>query len=86
MSIEVRGYKLGGVGKTVEVDGAYFGGYVKPANHKENRRDRRLVRNQNGKRQVVVVVRERDGLRPASSLPVRSGGAVLYPHARCGGH
>ncbi len=50
-----------GVGRTVEIDGAYFGGYVKPANHKENRRDRRLVKNQNGKRQVVVVARERDG-------------------------
>ena len=69
MSIEVRGYKLGGVGKTVEVDGAYFGGYVKPANHKENRRDRRLVRNQNGKRQVVVVVRERDGLVLPAAFP-----------------
>src|ERR1700712_3013376 len=46
MSTEVKGYKLGGVGKTVEVDGAYFGGYVKPANNRENRRDRRLVRNQ----------------------------------------
>jgi len=39
----------------------YFGGYIKPANHKENRRDRRLSRNQNGKRQCVVVIRERDG-------------------------
>ena len=38
-----------------------FGGYVKPANHRENRRDRRLARNQNGKRKVVVVVRERGG-------------------------
>lgn len=45
----------------VEVDGAYFGGYVKPANHKENRRDRRLVRNQTGKREVVVVMRQRGG-------------------------
>ena len=44
-----------------EVDGGYFGGYVKPANLKENRRDRRLARNQNGKRQGVVIVRERDG-------------------------
>ena len=34
---------------------------MKPANLKENRRDRRLARNQTGKRQVVVVVRERDG-------------------------
>ncbi len=45
----------------VEVDGAYFGGYLKPANWKENRIDRRLAKNQNGKRRVVVVARERDG-------------------------
>ena len=32
----------------VEVDGGYFGGYVKPANYKENRRDRRRVVNQTG--------------------------------------
>ena len=43
------------------MDGGYFGGYVKPANQRENRRDRRLARNQNGKRKVVVIVRERDG-------------------------
>jgi transposase-like protein len=29
MANEVRGYRLGGEGKAVEVDGAYFGGYVK---------------------------------------------------------
>jgi transposase-like protein len=45
----------------VEVDGAYFGGYVKPRNYKENRRDRRLAQNQTGKRRVVVVMRERGG-------------------------
>ena len=45
----------------VEIDGGYFGGYVKAANQKENRRDRRLVRNQNGKRKVVIVMRERNG-------------------------
>lgn len=45
----------------VEIDGAYFGGYVKPANNKENRRDRRLSENQSGKRRVVVVMRERNG-------------------------
>lgn len=57
--------QLGGDGETVEVDGGYFGGYIKPANYRENRRDRRLAKNQNGKRQVVVVVRERGG----STLP-----------------
>lgn len=65
MALELKGRHLGGAGETVEVDGGYFGGYIKPANHKENRRDRRLVKNQNGKRQVVVVMRERGG----STLP-----------------
>lgn len=58
MALEDAGQKLGGV---VEVDGAYFGGYVKPANIKENRVDRRTKGVQSGKRQSVVVVRERDG-------------------------
>lgn len=45
----------------VEVDGAYFGGYVKPANRVEDRKDRRKKVHQSGKRQVVVVARERGG-------------------------
>jgi transposase-like protein len=45
----------------VEVDGAYFGGHVRPANHKINRIDRRLAENQTGKRRVVVIMRERKG-------------------------
>jgi len=62
MSAEVRSVNtLGGEGREAEVDGGYFGGYVKPANLRENRVDRRLRRNQNGKRKVVVVIRERDG-------------------------
>ena len=61
MASELKGMRVGGAGRTVETDGAYFGGYVKPANRRENRVDRRLARNQTGKRQVVVVVREREG-------------------------
>jgi hypothetical protein len=45
----------------VEVDGAYFGGYVKPRNHKENRRDRRRTEHQTGKRRVVIAFRQRKG-------------------------
>ncbi len=45
----------------VEVDGAYFGGHVRPENRKEDRKDRRLRENQTGKRKVVVVMRERGG-------------------------
>ena len=65
MSEGMKSRSLGGEGKTAEVDGGYFGGYVKPSNHKENRRDRRLAVNQNGKRKVVVIIRERGG----KSLP-----------------
>jgi len=58
---EMRGRVVGGEGKEGEVDGGYFGGYVKPANLKGDRVDRRFARNQNGKRKVVVVIRERGG-------------------------
>ena len=75
MASEIKGRTLGGEGKIAEIDGGYFGGYMKPANHRENRRDRRLVRNQNGKRQCVVIIRERDG----KTLPAvfKSEGAAL---------
>jgi ISXO2-like transposase domain len=43
------------------VDRGHFGGYVKPVDQREYRRDRRLVRNQSSKRRVVVVIRERGG-------------------------
>ncbi len=45
----------------VEIDGMYAGGYVKPANYKENRRDRREAKNKSDKRRVVIVARERGG-------------------------
>jgi hypothetical protein len=50
----MKGRVVGGEGKTAEVDGGYFGGYVKPANRKENRLHRRFAENQSGKRKVVV--------------------------------
>lgn len=59
MALETETKTLGG---EVEVDGAYFGGHVRPANEKANRVDRRRAVNQNGKRQVVVVGRERGGV------------------------
>ena len=60
---------------TVEVDGAYFGGHVKPANWKVNRVDRRLAQHQTGKRRVVVVMRERGGI--AVTTVVRSEGQAV---------
>lgn len=61
MAEEFRGRKIGGAGKVAEVDGAYFGGYVKPANLREDRKDRRFRKNMSGKRQSVIIVRERNG-------------------------
>jgi molybdenum-dependent DNA-binding transcriptional regulator ModE len=61
MAEEMNGRIVGGKGKMAEVDGGYFGGYVKPANRKEKRVDRRFAQNQNGKRKVVVIIRERGG-------------------------
>lgn len=45
----------------VEVDGAFFGGHIRPANEKADRKDRRLKRHQTGKRRVVIAMRERYG-------------------------
>jgi hypothetical protein len=75
MASEMKGRTIGGFGKIAEIDGGYFGGYIKPSNHRKNRRDRRLVKNQNGKRQCVVIIRERDG----KTLPAvfRSEGEAL---------
>lgn len=55
MALEVQtGEVLSG---HVEIDGAHFGGHVRP----ENRKDRRLRENQNPRRRVVVALRERLG-------------------------
>lgn len=58
LGAEAIGRKVSG---EVEIDGAFFGGYIKPRNNKDNRRDRRLSKNQNGKRRCVVIMRERNG-------------------------
>lgn len=51
----------GALSGNVEIDGAYFGGYVKPANARKDRKDRRKKIHQSGKRQVVIAARERGG-------------------------
>jgi len=61
MAEELKGRTVGGNGKVAEIDAAYFGGYVKPANLRIHRADRRIAENKSGKRKAVVVVRERGG-------------------------
>ena len=58
MAGETRDTRLSG---HVEVDGAAFGGHVRPANAREDRVDRRLLQNRSGKRRVVVALRQRGG-------------------------
>lgn len=61
MAEDMKGRVIGDDRPEAEVDGAYFGGYVKPANLSEERVDRRLRQNMSGKRKCVVVIRERGG-------------------------
>ena len=61
MASSVKGVQIGGEGRVAEVDGAYFGGHVRPENRAADRIDRRRAENRSGKRRVVVVMRERDG-------------------------
>ena len=62
MGAEMNARRLSG---HVEIDGAYFGGYLKPRNRVDERVDRRLKEHQTGKRRAVVIMRERNG----KSLP-----------------
>ena len=63
------------VAGTVEIDCAYFGGHVRPANHVKDRVDRRKAMHQTGKRQVVVTMRERGGATLAMTF--KSEGASV---------
>ena len=66
--------KLDGI---VEMDGGYFGGYVKPENRKADRKDLRLKSNRSGKRECVVIMRERNG-KSLSFVVANEGDAVPY--------
>lgn len=73
--------KLSGV---VEIDGAYFGGHSKRENKKADRKDRRLAEEQTGKRQSVVVARERGGrtipmVKPSESAAIPALRQIIVP-------
>jgi transposase-like protein len=61
MASSMKALRIGGEGRVAEIDGAYFGGHVRPENRAADRLDRRLAENRSGTRQVVVVMRERSG-------------------------
>jgi hypothetical protein len=82
MAEEMKGRVVGGEGKVAEVDGGYFGGYVRPANMKADRLDRRYTRNQSGKRKVVVIVRERGGNSVPAVCRIQQREPRLCIHSR----
>ena len=61
----------------VEVDGAYFDGHAKQENVKSDRKDRRLVAERTGKRQSVIVARERGGNTMTWATAKESHGVAL---------
>ena len=72
MASSTKAMGIGGEGRTAEVDGAYFGGHIRPENLAIDRIDRRLAENQSGKRQVVVAMRERGGRTLAQVFPAEA--------------
>ncbi len=72
MTSSTKALRIGGEGRVAEIDGAYFGGHVRPANLATDRLDRRLVENRSGKRQVVVTMRERGGRTLAQVFPAET--------------
>jgi hypothetical protein len=73
MAEEMKGRVVGGEGKVAEVDGGYFGGYVKPANMKADRLDRRFTRNQSGKRRWSLSCASAAATRCPLCLAARAG-------------
>ncbi len=65
----------------VEVDGAAFGGYVRPANMREDRLDRRLLANRSAKRRIVVALRQRGG-RILTRTFIREAEAIAFAQSR----
>jgi len=63
------------------VDGAAFGGHVRPANIREDRVDRRLLGNRSGKRRIVVVLRQRGG-RTLTRTFLREAEAIDFAKER----
>jgi transposase-like protein len=72
MACSVKALRIGGDGCTAEIDGAYFGGHIRPENLTAGRIDRRLAENRSGKRQVVVAMRERGGRTLAQVFPAEA--------------
>lgn len=78
MMAETEGLMLSG---TVEVDGAFVGGHIRPMNRTSDRIDRRLRENRRGDRRSVIALRERGG-RILTDVFARESEGVIFATAR----
>ncbi|TCS05287.1 IS1595 family transposase [Rhizobium sp. BK418] len=53
---------------SIQIDGKYIGGHIKPENKKKERVDRRRKENQNGKRMCVLSIREHNPDAPNRTI------------------
>lgn len=67
---------------SVQIDGKYIGGHIKPENKKEDRIDRRRKENQNGKRMCVLSIREHNPDAPNRTISVSSQTRTRRPPGR----
>jgi transposase-like protein len=74
LAAETKGASLFG---EVEIDGAYFGGHIRPANKAEDRVDRRKSEHQTGKRRVVIALRQRKGRTITNVVRYESEGVEI---------
>ena len=63
--------RIGGEGKTIAIDGAFFGGKTRRKNIKSKQKDRRRINN--GKERCVTVVREHGGPTLTTVFPDERG-------------
>jgi transposase-like protein len=65
----------------VEIDGAYFGGHVRPANARADRVDRRLRAHRRAERRSVIALRQRDG-RTLTGVFLQESDGVAFARSR----
>src|SRR4051812_50218910 len=76
MTAATKALRIGSDGRTAEIDGAWFGGHVRPQNLAI---DRRLAGNQSGPRPVVVSMRGGGRGPPGPGFCPPAGGGVPPP-------
>ncbi|MBP6362341.1 MAG: IS1595 family transposase [Novosphingobium sp.] len=61
----------------VEIDGAYFGGHIRPRNNRPLRQDRRRITRRASKRQCVTIFRERNGRSRAFAMDEHEAARIV---------